>query len=1629
MLIKKIALENIRSYPKLHLDMPTGYVLLEGDVGAGKSTILMAIEFALFGLGEMKPDSLISKGKSRGEVALTFEVDGIQYEVGRTLLSKNGKINQDPKGAYLSVDGQREPLTASDLKSRILQVLNFREPSGPRSHSRVYRYAVYTPQEEIKAILGNDASREEAIRRAFGIEDYETVVNNAKTLRQKFSTDRAELSGRFAKLEEYCGEQESQKTALVEMEDSLEEIFKNKNIYAAQIAQAKARQSILSQQMDDMTRIDAERNHTKREIGRYNGMIDDCKDRLEKDRADLVHVNQELDQRGSPQCPTSVSAGELQESLEKIESEEKSILSKEADDKNCRSRISDIEEELGEIGILECPTSVSAGELQESLEKIESEEKSILSKEADDKNCRSRISDIEEELGEIGILECPTSVSAGELQESLEKIESEEKSILSKEADDKNCRSRISDIEEELGEIGILECPTSVSAGELQESLEKIESEEKSILSKEADDKNCRSRISDIEEELGEIGILECPTSVSAGELQESLEKIESEEKSILSKEADDKNCRSRISDIEEELGEIGILECPTSVSAGELQESLEKIESEEKSILSKEADDKNCRSRISDIEEELGEIGILECPTSVSAGELQESLEKIESEEKSILSKEADDKNCRSRISDIEEELGEIGILECPTSVSAGELQARLEDIERVERNILSKESEARACVVKIKQLSGKIGERTLESILNEISSLEKGIENHERNMSMYEGNLRNHSVLMGSISNTIHTLEDILDKTKDLGGRCDYCDSTLDEKYVAELQSKRRDKLNEARQEKESIARKISQNTKSREDAMLQLNRHRITLKECQEAQVHAMQKRDQGWMLEGITKELEQLDAEKYVPQEQPIAREENESSTAYVRRLQSLLQSYETKSEKKNSLLQQKDEQEKMLEGITKELEQLDAEKYVPQEQPIAREENESSTAYVRRLQSLLQSYETKSEKKNSLLQQKDEQEKMLEGITKELEQLDAEKYVPQEQPIAREENESSTAYVRRLQSLLQSYETKSEKKNSLLQQKDEQEKMLEGITKELEQLDAEKYVPQEQPIAREENESSTAYVRRLQSLLQSYETKSEKKNSLLQQKDEQEKMLEGITKELEQLDAEKYVPQEQPIAREENESSTAYVRRLQSLLQSYETKSEKKNSLLQQKDEQEKMLEGITKELEQLDAEKYVPQEQPIAREENESSTAYVRRLQSLLQSYETKSEKKNSLLQQKDEQEKMLEGITKELEQLDAEKYVPQEQPIAREENESSTAYVRRLQSLLQSYETKSEKKNSLLQQKDEQEKMLEGITKELEQLDAEKYVPQEQPIAREENESSTAYVRRLQSLLQSYETDIRYVKEQEERKESLESDIDKEETNLVQYRQEDEKLQGSLIEAERQLQGRDTLQKDIDENEKEMDEVMTSLEKERDEESRINERISNTKSVLDKLDTDIQEARVYKAEHDKCQDYVEWLNMYFVPTVAAIESRVMESLRYDFNDSYSEWYATLVDDPTKNSYINEKFAPVLEQDGYQQNVDYLSGGEKTSVALAYRLAINSTMRRQTQALKSNLIILDEPTDGFSREQMNKVRVILESLKSQQVIMVSHEKELEGYVDHVFQITKNEGVSSVQRIR
>ncbi len=125
-----------------------------------------------------------------------------------------------------------------------------------------------------------------------------------------------------------------------------------------------------------------------------------------------------------------------------------------------------------------------------------------------------------------------------------------------------------------------------------------------------------------------------------------------------------------------------------------------------------------------------------------------------------------------------------------------------------------------------------------------------------------------------------------------------------------------------------------------------------------------------------------------------------------------------------------------------------------------------------------------------------------------------------------------------------------------------------------------------------------------------------------------------------------------------------------------------------------------------------------------------------------------------------------------------------------------------------------------------------------------------------------------------------------------------------------------------------------------------------------------------------------------------------------------------------------LVPEEDLDSQIDENFTPIIVKEDVEMDYSFLSGGERTAVALAYRLALNQTINSVLSKINTKgIIILDEPTDGFSETQIEKIRDILEELNVKQLIIVSHEQKIEGFVDNVLKVTKEGNISKIESIK
>jgi DNA repair protein SbcC/Rad50 len=192
-----------------------------------------------------------------------------------------------------------------------------------------------------------------------------------------------------------------------------------------------------------------------------------------------------------------------------------------------------------------------------------------------------------------------------------------------------------------------------------------------------------------------------------------------------------------------------------------------------------------------------------------------------------------------------------------------------------------------------------------------------------------------------------------------------------------------------------------------------------------------------------------------------------------------------------------------------------------------------------------------------------------------------------------------------------------------------------------------------------------------------------------------------------------------------------------------------------------------------------------------------------------------------------------------------------------------------------------------------------------------------------------------------------------------------------------------------------------------------------------INKEIQFIDQQIEEKMQQIEKKEQLRKKIDHIRELEYWMSEKFIPLVLFTEKQVMLTLKEEFSTLFSKWFSILVSD-TLSAKLNDEFSPIIEQQDYELDYGFLSGGERTAIALAYRLALNQVINSLLSNIKTgDLVILDEPTDGFSSTQLDKMRDVLTQLKVAQLILVSHEQKIEGFVDNVIRLRKREDVTEV----
>ena len=269
-------------------------------------------------------------------------------------------------------------------------------------------------------------------------------------------------------------------------------------------------------------------------------------------------------------------------------------------------------------------------------------------------------------------------------------------------------------------------------------------------------------------------------------------------------------------------------------------------------------------------------------------------------------------------------------------------------------------------------------------------------------------------------------------------------------------------------------------------------------------------------------------------------------------------------------------------------------------------------------------------------------------------------------------------------------------------------------------------------------------------------------------------------------------------------------------------------------------------------------------------------------------------------------------------------------------------------------------------------------------------------------------------ALISSRDDNEKLVESQKEKLSNLEKLIMQRNQDLNKKKDRLEQIESSIMEY-------DKLKRDLAAMEEKRSESKSKFDV-------LTEKVSNLKETIAPLKIEVEELRRKSAKAALYRGYSTWLETLFIPAIENIESHVLDSIRDEFQRVFHRWFSELIEDPNVSASVDEKFTPSITQSGYDLDTQSLSGGERTAVALSYRLALNFMVKRANESMQTNLLILDEPTEGFSKEQTYRLRGVLEELECDQVILVSHERDLESLADKIYLVEKTDGNTAVKLV-
>ncbi|MDG6244204.1 MAG: AAA family ATPase [Methanolobus sp.] len=529
-MLKRLAVENIRSYRQLDISFSNGVTVVSGVNGSGKSSLLEACFTGLFGSKTLDRDfvlsDIITRGATKASIVLEFEQNGHDYSVEQSFRNDPEKGRASNTRSVFIRDGEIIFDQATRTYEAVTSLLNMDEEA--------YRNCVYIRQGEVDVLINaRPRDRQKMIDDLLQLgklEEYRERASSARIgvgrhqrdnerrikeiSKEMGSLEDSDPSGRLASLQTRSGQIDTELSSLNEKRDRTLSLIDELSKKLSDLSELSSKKEALQQQIkelkDKRSKSFLSIDSLSKDMSLRRGQL-----KSKRERVSEIEIRLSIDQKQADPFVLKLDGQErfLRDGLADIKSKkavyEKDLLNTASSIKENEKQVKSLEDARKDAVLRIKAVNEDISKHQLSIEELETRRKEAVSK-----------------LGSLGL----TPEKLENIDDVLDLVNDQHKRLHGREA---GLKVKISEIREGLERSKKLleagKCPTC--GQDLKDSCveESTSSYEKTLAELEADLSKLKNDQADTKARIDKVR----SARTCKSELDAIMRSLESEKEAI----------------------------------------------------------------------------------------------------------------------------------------------------------------------------------------------------------------------------------------------------------------------------------------------------------------------------------------------------------------------------------------------------------------------------------------------------------------------------------------------------------------------------------------------------------------------------------------------------------------------------------------------------------------------------------------------------------------------------------------------------------------------------------------------------------------------------------------------------------------------------------------------------------------------------------------------------------------------------------------------------------------------------------------------------------------------------------------------------------------------------------------